>query len=110
LDPLLLYLDGVNHTEHNAYLENQIGELVEGAGNLPDAESWYRRGIADRSDADWLHYNLGTLLAREGRMADAAEEFRIALDLLPDELRYQRSYAWARQRLTETPATTRAAP
>jgi len=61
----------------------QVGVSLLDLGRFGEAESLFRRVLDEVNDAD-THYNLGTLLAATGRMADAADEFERALALEPN--------------------------
>jgi protein O-mannosyl-transferase len=61
-----------------------LGELLEGEGKLVEAEATYREGIWKVDDAGDLHFRLGTLLAKQGRKAEAAVELTEALKADPE--------------------------
>jgi Flp pilus assembly protein TadD len=61
-----------------------LGDALEKAGRLGEAEAAYRRALALKPVFSHGHYNLGRLLYKAGRKAEAAEQFRAALDDRPD--------------------------
>jgi hypothetical protein len=101
-NPVALYLDAIEHTEHNAYMEGVLASAKENLGLQTEAEFWYRRAIADAPNVDRFHHNLATVLARQGRLREAAAEFSKALQQQPGNPVYQRNYAWAMQKLSES--------
>jgi Tfp pilus assembly protein PilF len=55
------------------------GLVMDGFGRVEDAEKDYRKAIALKADFSEAHNNLGQLLARRGRHAEALEQFDLAL-------------------------------
>lgn len=54
------------------------GNQAYRAGDYPRAEAEYRRALRDRPGSPEMHYNLGTVLLRTGRFADAAKHLEQA--------------------------------
>ena len=69
--------------KHNASLDvwAWLGLLRDEAGDWKGGEEAHRKAIALAPGHDDLHNNLGYCLLRQGRKAEAAEEFRAALQL-----------------------------
>jgi len=60
-----------------------LGILRDDAGDSKAAETAHRAALAVGRESDYLHNNLGFCLLRQGRRAEAAEQFRAALRLNP---------------------------
>jgi Flp pilus assembly protein TadD len=60
-----------------------LGLLRDDTGNWQAGETAHRKALALAPERDDLHNNLGYCLLRQGRVADAAKEFRTALRLQP---------------------------
>jgi tetratricopeptide (TPR) repeat protein len=52
-------------------------------GNLPGAEWAIRLAVQRQPKREKYHYALGLILEQEGKLADAAREFKAALDINP---------------------------
>ncbi|MEX2584672.1 MAG: tetratricopeptide repeat protein [Gemmatimonadota bacterium] len=61
------------------------------AGDLPGAEAEYRAILADAPDDATAHYNLGTVLLRQGRFEDARPFLQRAA-AAPDDIQEEASY------------------
>jgi tetratricopeptide (TPR) repeat protein len=61
-----------------------IGSCLSALGRYGEAETYLRRSLAGLDDAT-THYNLGLLMARTGRLADAEREYRRALAIDPGQ-------------------------
>lgn len=59
-------------------------ERAQAAPSAREAETLYREGLAMCPDDDVAHYELGRILADEGRRGDARDEFEAALKLNPN--------------------------
>src|SRR5260370_37116892 len=55
-------------------------------GELRQAEGFFRRALALRSDMGEAHLRLGRVLGQQGHHTDAAAELRPALALVADDL------------------------
>lgn len=64
-------------------VEAWLGLLEDETGNWVAGEAAHRKAIALAPNRDDLHNNLGYCLLEQGRNADAAAEFRAALQLNP---------------------------
>lgn len=62
----------------------RLGVAHESLGGLQDAERCYRRAIATHQENARAHYNLGTLLARSGRLEEGVGHLEAAVRLAPD--------------------------
>jgi tetratricopeptide (TPR) repeat protein len=60
-----------------------MGTVEEDRGHPERAEEYYREAIGLVSESSLGHMNLGKLLARQGRRAEAAKEFQHVCDLTP---------------------------
>ena len=69
-----------------------------------DSETLFRRALAVTENNGDIHYNLATVLAREGRWREAAEQYRAALRTAPDNALAMNNLAWA---LASDPASSR---
>ncbi len=56
-----------------------LGDALEKAGKLGEAEAAYRRALTLKPVFSYGHYNLGRLLYKTGRKTEAAEQFTSAL-------------------------------
>jgi tetratricopeptide (TPR) repeat protein len=63
-------------------------ELLRQRGLVPAAINEYKKAIAQKPDAAGLHYALGTLYRRVGRLDDALAEFNQELRITDDPLSY----------------------
>jgi Tfp pilus assembly protein PilF len=68
--------------------------VLGSSGDLPGAEQAFRQAVQREEGNAQYAYNLGLVLMRQGRAADAAEAFRRTLALQP-------RFGAARQRLGE---------
>lgn len=59
-------------------------ERAQAAPSAREAETLYREGLAMCPNDDVAHYELGRILADEGRRGDARDEFEAALNLNPN--------------------------
>jgi protein O-mannosyl-transferase len=60
-----------------------LGNCLSKLGRADEAEKAYRQGLATSADSALLRYNLGVLLAGEGRRQEAIAELRRAVELEP---------------------------
>ena len=60
-----------------------------------DSETLFRRALAVTENNGDIHYNLATVLAREGRWREAAEQYRATLRIAPDYAPAMNNLAWA---------------
>jgi protein O-mannosyl-transferase len=63
---------------------SNLGSCLSQLGRLDEAERAYRDGLKGNPDSAVLRYNLGVLLAKTGRRAEAVSEVRRAAELQPD--------------------------
>jgi len=75
------------------------GNELAAAGNLDGAAAQYRESLRFRQDDAALHSDLGTVLARLGRIREAVPEFETALRLDPHLDTAKRNLQAARARL-----------
>lgn len=71
------------HEKASATVFSWAGIAQDKMQNVQAGESWHRKAVERAPSRDALHNNLGYNLMMQGRKADAAEEFRRALDLNP---------------------------
>ncbi|GGD92991.1 tetratricopeptide repeat protein [Caballeronia grimmiae] len=71
------------HPQH-AGVHNNLGNLYEQLGRLPEAAAMFRRALELDPDSPAVHYNLGNVLAKLERIPDAEQSLRRALELKPD--------------------------
>ena len=69
----------------DAQVLGQIGSCLGDLGRFVEAESYLRRAL-ERVDDALTYYNLGFVLTRVGRLADAAAAYERALDRDPNHL------------------------
>lgn len=70
--------------DHCSSLGN-LGNLLQDAGRLDEAETCFRRRLAIQPGAA-AHYQLGRLLAERGRNGEAEAQLRACLDETPDDV------------------------
>ena len=62
------------------------------AGRLDEATAYFSRALGVHSEADdfnaSLHNNLGAIYGQQGRFSDAIAEFKIAVQITPDDPEY----------------------
>ena len=75
-----------------------------GAGDAPAAEPLLQRALRGKPDAAVWHEALGVIVAKQGRFAEAAATFRVALRLAPTSARTWHNLALAYQDLKQWPA------
>ncbi len=68
------------------------GNQAYRAGDYPRAEAEYRRALRERPSFAELHYNLGTVLLRTGRFAEAAKHLEQARSTAVRPLRQRIEY------------------
>ena len=69
-----------------------FGLVFSDLGLLDQAEREYRRLIQDHPTYADLHFHLGMLLKKRGRIDEAMEEFGIAIKLNPQYMDARRKY------------------
>ena len=62
-----------------AQAHNNLGAMLQLAGQFDEALDHYRRALALRPDNLEARSNLAQLLSRQGRAAEAADQFKVAL-------------------------------
>ena len=67
----------------SARIESWRGILYDELGEFARAEVYHRAAVAKQPESDLLHSNLGYNLLLQGKPADAAAEFRRALEIAP---------------------------
>ncbi|MBP4049097.1 tetratricopeptide repeat protein [Chromobacterium violaceum] len=69
----------------HAFSLGNLGNLLQDAGRLDEAEACFRRRLAVQPSACG-HYQLGRLLAGQGRNGEAEAQLRACLDETPDDV------------------------
>ena len=62
---------------------NNLGLVLERAGNVQDAYGWYAQALQIKPDYADAHINLANLLSRAGRLQEAAGHYEEALRIEP---------------------------
>jgi Flp pilus assembly protein TadD len=87
-------------TPNDANVLNALGLLAwQHAGHLDEASSYFTRALGVHSEADdfnaSLHSNLGAIYGEQGRFSDAIAEFKIAVQITPNDPEYLTNLATA---------------
>jgi tetratricopeptide (TPR) repeat protein len=85
----------VKATNGSAAAYNNLGFCYELARKLPDAEAAYKKGIARDATDQSCRVNYGLMLARQGKMKEAAEQFGAVLR--PAEVHYNLGSVYEQQ-------------
>jgi predicted O-linked N-acetylglucosamine transferase (SPINDLY family) len=83
----------------NAIACNDLGRLLQIAGDLAEAEACYRRALTTVPDHPQANYNLGLILISRQRHRDALPHLEVAARLLPNVARAHFDLAFALKRL-----------
>ncbi len=80
-------------TPNDANVLNALGLLAwQHAGRLDEATAYFSRALGVHSEADdfnaSLHNNLGAIYGQQGRFSEAIAEFKIAVQITPDDPEY----------------------
>jgi protein O-mannosyl-transferase len=80
-------------TPNDANVLNALGLLAwQHAGHLDEGAAYFSRALGVHSEADdfnaSLHSNLGAIYGQQGRFSDAIEEFKIAVQITPNDPEY----------------------
>jgi protein O-mannosyl-transferase len=86
-------LRAVAITPDDANVLNALGLLAwQHAGNLDEAAAYFSRALSVHTEADdfnaSLHSNLGAIYGEQGRFSDAIAEFKIAIQITPNDPEY----------------------
>ena len=73
-------------TQNNSIAELNFGEALVERGNPDQAEIHFLKAAQFAPDLGLPHYDIGTLLQNQGRLAEAAAEYQQALPRLSDPL------------------------
>jgi len=87
-----------------AYLLFIQGRTLEGRDDVAGAAAAYRKAIALLPDAAELHAELGALLARQGRAAEAIAEASAAIKIEPANREANRTLGLVQSQLADTTA------
>ena len=87
-------------TPNDANVLNALGLLAwQHAGHLDEAAAYFSRALGVHSEADdfnaSLHSNLGAIYGEQGRFSDAIAEFKIAVQITPNDPEYLTNLATA---------------
>jgi tetratricopeptide (TPR) repeat protein len=87
-------------TPNDANVLNALGLLAwQHAGHLDEGAEYFSRALAVHSEADdfnaSLHSNLGAIYGEQGRFSDAIAEFKIAVQITPNDPEYLTNLATA---------------
>ncbi len=99
--------DDAGARQHLGEVLRLWGNDMAAAGRLEDAASRYRESLGFRPDDAELHSDLGTVLARLGRIREAVPEFETALRLDPHLDTARRNLEAARARPRAGPRARR---
>lgn len=69
---------------HNPLYQYNLGRALEACGDLPQAETCYRKAVQLQADYADARLALGCLLQQQGRLQDAVREYRWLLKRTPD--------------------------
>ncbi|MEN9230004.1 MAG: tetratricopeptide repeat protein [Thermostichus sp. DG02_5_bins_236] len=61
-----------------------VGEVLRIKSDLNGAEASYQQAIRGNSSYGLAHYRLGSVFARKGKLEQAIEQFRLALEIYPN--------------------------
>jgi len=73
----------------NAYLN--LGVLLFNQGKIKEAIETYITGQKNVPDYPELYYNLGVIYEKTGKIDDAINQYRKALDIAPNSVKYRKS-------------------
>jgi protein O-mannosyl-transferase len=85
-DPMRLYKATLDLNPKCWMAENNLGQILAGAGKTQDAIDHYRRSLAINNENPGCHVNLGLALAKLGQSQAAMDEFNEALKIQKDYL------------------------
>jgi tetratricopeptide (TPR) repeat protein len=104
-DPAALYEQGIARTRNNWTLEMYLGDDARERGDTQEAIAAYTRAVTIAPTLHEIQNNLGSMLAREGRLDLAVDHFRLAYRTRPNNPVYAENYRRAQAMLA-----TRRAP
>ncbi len=78
-DSYTLFSHAAKAVPHNAFAEENLGELFIGQGQPQQALAEYEAAAQDMPDSSVVHYNLGTVLQSQNRLDEAAQEYKLAI-------------------------------
>jgi Tfp pilus assembly protein PilF len=79
--------------EHNVPVFNNEGLKLKLAGRWEEAVATFRKALSINPSSATVHYNLGTVLAKQGKLREATDCYRTALRLRPGFLQAQEALA-----------------
>ncbi len=82
---------------------NNLGLVLERAGDVPDAYGWYGQALQIKPDYADAHINLGNLLSRAGRLAEAAGHYEEAMRIEPGNAKAPYDFGLALAQATKWP-------
>ena len=86
-----LFVHTVNVTEDNYVIHNNLGTVLVGKNQLPDAVNHYQKALQANPDYARAHYNLGVVLQSESKLTEATERFSRAIELDPE---FAKAHNW----------------
>ncbi|HTZ75743.1 MAG TPA: tetratricopeptide repeat protein [Candidatus Aquilonibacter sp.] len=78
-DSYALYSHAAKVVPHNAFAEENLGEVLMDQGEPQQALVEYEAAARDMPDSSIVHYNLGAVLQSQDRLDDAAREYKNAI-------------------------------
>jgi hypothetical protein len=79
------YARAVNLCPNDAVAQNNLGDVLEHAGDLPAARAHYERALAADRGLAAAHFGLGDVAFAQGAYGEAAEAYERGLGLAPDD-------------------------
>jgi len=79
--------------EHIVPVLNNEGLKLKLAGRWEEAAATFRKALSVNPSSAIVHYNLGTVLAKQGKLREAAESYRTAIRLRPGFVQAQEAVA-----------------
>ena len=91
-DSFSLFGHALQVIPNNYMAENNLGSAYVDVGNVDEAYQHFLRATQERPRYGLAHYNLGNMLRRQNRSAEAAVEFQLAVQYAQDPQQLANSY------------------
>lgn len=83
-DSLSLWKHDLEITAPTFFSSNNYAQALQDAGNVNEAEHWYRKSIELNPTWFYPNFNLGIILSKKGHQDEAAKCLKIALESQPE--------------------------